>query len=195
MMTTADFSAVTTNLQRSGVVLETLKIDPDYLESQKEKINEAFKDVFGPKGPNSKGLIVLSQKCRGIETKLCLIYQGCEWCRKVLSRIASNVSSCLYVGDADLKNRANKKDVKEFLKNYRSESSLLMMQIPHHGSQYNVGARFETDFAAKYYFVNDITTKRIQGNRRLYNSLMSQKNLLVVSENCKNLVVTITEIK
>ena len=70
-----------------------------------------------------------------------------------------------------------------------------MMQIPHHGSQYNVGARFETDFAAKYYFVNDITTKRIQGNQRLYNSLMSQKNLLVVNENCKNLVVTITEIK
>ena len=195
MMTTADFSAVTTNLQRSGVVLETLKIDPDYLESQKEKINEAFKDVFGPKGPNSKGLIVLSQKCRGIETKLCLIYQGCEWCRKVLSRIASNVSSCLYVGDADLKNRANKKDVKEFLKNYRSESSLLMMQIPHHGSQYNVGARFETDFAAKYYFVNDITTKRIQANQRLYNTLLSQNKLLVVSENCKNLVVTITEIK
>lgn len=195
MMTTADFSAVTTNLQRSGVVLETLKIDPDYLESQKEKINEAFKDVFGPKGPNSKGLIVLSQKCRGIETKLCLIYQGCEWCRKVLLRIASNVSSCLYVGDADLKNRANKKDVKEFLKNNRSESPLLMMQIPHHGSQYNVGARFETDFAAKYYFVNDITTKRIQGNQRLYNTLLSQNKLLVVNENCQNLVVTMTEIK
>lgn len=195
MMTPADFSAVTVNLQQSGVVLETLNIDPDYLERQKEKINEAFKDVFGPKGPNSKGLIVLSQKCRGIETKLCLIYQGCEWCRNVLSRIANNVSSCLYVGDADLKNRANKKDVKEFLNNNRSESPLLMMQIPHHGSQYNVGARFETDFAAKYYFVNDITTKRIQGNQRLYNSLMSQKKLLVVNENCKNLVVTITEIK
>ena len=68
------------------------------------------------------------------------------------------------------------------------------MQIPHHGSKYNVGARFETDFAAKYYFVNDINTKRIQNNQRLYNSLMFNKALLAVGDNCQDMI-TETEVK
>lgn len=194
MITLADFDNVTASLQDKGVVLEELDVNPKYLESQKEIINNTFKDVFGPKGPNSKGLIVLSQKCRDVKTKLGLIYQGCEWCHKTPSRMASFVSSCLYVGDADLKNMHNKSDVKGFLKSYRTEASLLLMQIPHHGSKYNVGARFETDFIAQYYFVNDINTKRLQNNQSLYNSLTGKKTLLVVGDNCQDMVVTQTEI-
>lgn len=194
MMTSTDFSNITTNLHGRGVILAELDVNPGYLESQKENINNAFKDVFGPKGPNGKGLVVLSQKCRGVKTKLSLIYQGCEWCRKNTSRLASVVSSCLYVGDADLNNRSNKNDLKAFLKSYRTEDSLLLMQIPHHGSQYNVGARFENDFVAKYYFVNDINTKRLQNNQRLYNSLVGKRTLLAVDANCQDMIVTLTEI-
>lgn len=195
MLSPADFAKVTTNLQNRGVDLKELELNPEYVDSRKEDINDAFKDVFGGKGPNAKGLIVLSQKCKDIKTKLSLIFQGCEWCNYSTSRIACSVSSCLYVGDADLKNIDNKKDVKEFLKSNRVETPLMLMQIPHHGSKYNVGANFETDFAAKYYFVNDINTKRIQNNQSLYNSLMLKKELLAVGDNCQDMIVTETEVK
>ena len=191
----SDFAKVTTNLQNRCVDLKELELNPGYVDSQKENINDSFKDVFGQTGPNAKGLIVLSQKCKDTATKLSLIFQGCEWCNYSTSRIACSVSSCLYVGDADLKNRGNKKAVKVFLKNNQTESPLMLMQIPHHGSKYNVGARFETDFAAKYYFVNDINTKRIQNNQRLYNSLMLKKVLLAVGDSCHDMIVTETEVK
>lgn len=196
MITTRDFIAVTTSLQNRGVVLDRLKDENiEYLESQRENINNAFKDAFGSKGPNSKGLIVLSQKCKEIKTRQSLMFQGCIWCYKIPSMKASYQSSCLYVGDADLKNRKKKKDVKDFLKRNRTEPSLMLMQIPHHGSKYNVGTRFESDFASNYYFVNDITDNRIRKNVNLYNSLMAQKKLLIVRDNCCDLIVTKTEIK
>lgn len=195
MLSPVDFAKVTINLQNRGVDLKELELNSGYVDSQKENINDSFKDVFGQSGPNAKGLIVLSQKCKDTATKLSLIFHGCEWCNYSTSRIACYVSSCLYVGDADLKNRDNKKDVKDFLKNNQTESPLMLMQIPHHGSKYNVGARFETDFTAKYYFVNDINTKRIQNNQRLYNSLMLNKALLAVGDNCQDMIVTETEVK
>ena len=196
MMSPVDFGSVKAILQnQKNIVLRQLEESQEYLESKRQDINDAFKVVFGPKGPNSKGLIVLSQKCKDIETQLSLIYQGCEWCHKSPSRLASFQSSCLYVGDADLKNRSNKKDVKDFLNKYRSERSLMLMQIPHHGSKYNVGALFEMDFSTKYYFVNDITVSRIQANTKLYNSLMGQNKLLYVGDQCQDMIVTETKIK
>ena len=196
MITTSDFNIVTTSLQNRGVVLDKLKEEnTTYLESQRENINNAFKDAFGPKGPNSKGLIVLSQKSKDIKTWQSLMFQRCKWCYKTPSLKASYQSSCLYVGDADLKNRKNKKDVKDFMKRNKTEPSLLLMQIPHHGSKYNVGASFESDFASNYYFMNDITDNRIRKNVNLYNSLMAQKKLLIVRDNCCDMIVTKTEIK
>lgn len=195
MMTADDFTKVATFLQLKGIIMERLNHDPDYLESKKDVINDSFKTVFGSKGPNAKGLIMISQRCKGVVTNLCVIHQGCEWCHKYTSRLASSVSSCLYVGDSDLKNRSNKKEVKHFLCRYKTEDSLLIMQIPHHGSKYNVGVKFETDFSASYYFVNDITIIRLQKNTKLYNSLIIQKKLMISGDSCQSVIATETEIK
>ena len=101
-------------------------------------------------------------------------------------------TSCLYVGDADLKNGTNTKLVQDFLKVHLNETMLLLMQIPHHGSQYNIGALFETDFPAHYYFVNDVDTKRLQKSPGLFKSLTGQKKLLVSRGKCQNLIGTRT---
>lgn len=63
MLTPEDFDGIKYFFQANGITLDRLETDPNYLEEKKEDINNAFKTVFGSKGPNSKGLIVLSQRC------------------------------------------------------------------------------------------------------------------------------------
>ena len=89
----------------------------------------------------------------------------------------------------------NKKELKDFLKKYRVETPFMLMQIPHHGSKYNIGASFEKDFDARYYFVNDIDTDRLEKTPVLYNSLTSQKKLLLSGGKCTDMYVTETVIK
>jgi hypothetical protein len=98
------------------------------------------------------------------------------------------------VDDADLKNTTNNQMVQDFFSKNRTEVPLLLMQIPHHGSQYHIGAQFETDFPAKYYFVNDEDTKRLQKSITLFGSLMKQKNLLVSRGNCQDLIRSVAKI-
>lgn len=174
--------------------------DADYLNKEKKKVNDAFKDTFGAKGPNAKGLIVLSQKAKKVKTDHCYLYSGCFYWRHFglyygHSPIGEHKeSSCLYVGDADLKNRVNKEDVKVFIKRYKTEDILLLMQIPHHGSPTNRGVDFETDFPARYYFVNDVNTKRLEKAPDLFRPLNKQNKLLVVSDRIRDMIVGETEI-
>lgn len=169
--------------------------DANYLESEKVDINNAFKTVFGAKGPNTKGLIMLSQHCKNVKVRWAKILKGCRlWCMSYSMESECDVSACLYVGDADLKNRANNKIVQAFLDQNRTEKPLLLMQIPHHGSQYNIGAQFETDFPAKFYFVNDEDTKRLQKSAGLFGSLMKQKNILLPRGHCQDLIKSVAEI-
>ena len=67
-----------------------------------------------------------------------------------------------------------------------------MMQIPHHGSASNVGTFFESDFAARFYFVNDRNSARIQRNRELYNSLNRKNAILVSRDVCQDTIMTNT---
>lgn len=194
MMNKAEFAKVTTHMQTAGIDINRLN-DASYLESEKVDINNAFKTVFGAKGPNTKGLIMLSQHCKGVNVSCAEIRIGCRnWCMPYRMRDACDVSSCLYVGDADLKNTTNNQMVQDFFSKNRTEVPLLLMQIPHHGSQYHIGAQFETDFPAKYYFVNDEDTKRLQKSITLFGSLMKQKNLLVSRGNCQDLIRSVAKI-
>ena len=198
MMTVVEFNGVIARMQAAGIDVRRLEKDPYYLENQKENINTAFKDEFGAKGPNTKGLIMLSQRCKDVKIQFAELYKGCPcnngcgFCvgPQVIDR--TNATSCLYVGDADLKNGSNNQLVQGFLKAHLNESMLLLMQIPHHGSQYNIGAQFETEFPALYYFVNDVDTKRLQKSPVLFKSLTGQKKLLVSRGNCQDLIETRT---
>ena len=194
MMTQEELYDVSSYLEYLNVDMIRLSEDPDYIEAYKGVINHAFKRIFGNSGPNAKGLIVLSQRCGHTVTNKTVVYEGCELCRNKPSRLAYKESSCLYVGDADLKNRSNKKMVKDLLDKCSTESPLLLMQIPHHGSKYNVGTRFENDYVSHLYFVNDRNTKRIEKNKSFYSSLTNNQKLLVSGSDCHNIIVTKTEI-
>ena len=96
------------------------------------------------------------------------------------------------MGDADLRNVANRNDVKNFVQRNRSENPLLFMQMPHHGSRYNRGTHFEVDFPARYYIVNDVDTERVQKSPSLFRSLTSQRKLLVARDTYYGMVWSIT---
>lgn len=194
MMTHTDFTSIKTKLPLAKVDIKQIE-DPHYVERKKEAINDVFKAVFGRKGPNAKGLIMLSQRCNGVETMGSDIVRGCVSHHPFNIISVSDASSCLYVGDADLVNRANNKAAQAFLKTYRSESILQLMQIPHHGSRCNVGVNFERDYQAWFFFLNDRTTERLQKNSDLFKSLMTNTKLLVARDVSCDMIYTRTEIK
>lgn len=101
-------------------------------------------------------------------------------------------SSCLYVGDAKLKKNAGLPIVLDFLKGRMSDSQLELMQIPHHGSQYNCEKQLDQDIIADFYYVNDMDTRRLQKNDALFRSLMAKRKLLVARDHCRDLIVTIS---
>lgn len=188
MMSSAEFNQIRAELRSRGLDMTRLD-DAKYLEPKRKRVNGAFKKVFGSKGPNTKGLIVLSQKASKVGTLGCVINVGYS-SQRLIGPFKE--SSCLYVGDADLRNKEKKAEVQAFLQYYKTESNLLLMQIPHHGSQFNRGVDFEEDFPARLYFVNDVDTRRLQNNPKLLNSLTQQKALLVVSDRLRDLVVGVT---
>ena len=194
MMTGADFAKVMKELRVMRIDLTRLD-DAGYLEQEKEKVNNAFKKAFGTKGPNAKGLVVLSQKCDGVSVEDVRLGQGCHWSDYLGWAIESDVSSCFYVGDADISSKNRNNVLKAFLSNRKSENVLLFMQIPHHGSKSNVMAGFENDYQAKYYFVNDKNTNRLQKNVALYSTLTMRKQLLVSRALPQDIIVSETEIR
>ena len=155
--------------------------NPDYIERNKKEINDCFK-VFGSKGPNSKGLIVLSQKTIGVQIDSDEIIYS-------FNRIPGHYSGCFYTGDADLKNKNNHKMAFGFLKKNMNEQCLLLAQIPHHGSSYYAKDTFDKDFVSEYYFYCDRSSNRLQQNATLYNRLVSNHNLFEVRDIGRDLVL------
>lgn len=167
---------------RNEFVSKSLDIDkltssmyPNYLEQYKETINACFKSVFGRTGPNSKGLIVLSQKCKNVNTNKCMISQGCSQSH------SATYTGCLYTGDAKIKGSHSNK-VKLFVDKSQNEGKMLLTQIPHHGSKYNSDKEFATLFDSEYYFYCDNTDKRLRRNKQLYD-LITNKLLDVRDSN------------
>ena len=193
MMTNADFSKIKEYITGAGLNLDWLS-DADYVERNKLLINKAFETVFGSKGPNSKGLIMLSQPSKGTITKGADVIVGaCPYAHSTI--IAHKMeSSCLFVGDADLKNIKNRKAVIRFWADKRTEGRLLLMQIPHHGSRYNLGSNLDNDYPAHYYFLNDVNTNRLQKTNGLYLRLTNSGILLVSGATCRGLILSVTAI-
>lgn len=193
MMDANDFVSLRTELSNEGINLNKLN-DVEYVEGQRTKINSAFKTVFGQRGPNTKGLIMLSQHCKNSGTWQSKIYRGCDLgIRSPYWKVDnSENSSCLYVGDTKLKKKAGLPTVIGFLKSQMSDKQLELMQIPHHGSQYNSEKQLDQDILADYYYVNDMDTRRLQKNDALFRSLMAKRRLLVARDHRCDLIVTIS---
>ena len=154
--------------------------DTDYLNDNRKVINSCFRHVFPNGGPNSKGLIVLSQKCKDVVTNKCVITHGCS------KSLPATNAGCLYTGDANLKNKNNTQAVASFVKKRLHEEKMLLTQIPHHGSKYNSNEKFVIFFDSEYYFYCDNTDSRL--NKMLCNNLRSSKQLLDVRDCCMDLI-------
>ena len=187
MLTPEDFDEIKSFFRTNGISLDRLETEPNYLEEKKEDINDAFKTVFGSKGPNSKGLIVLSQRCYDSPQLYTRLFECWPAPYKYFpmpyfyhrSNIKWKESSCLYVGDADLKNGEKNDIVKDFVRRTLRGNQLFLMQIPHHGSSNNIGANFENDYPAQLYLLNDDNNNRLKKSEKLYQSLTMQNKLIV----------------
>ncbi len=181
MLESSDWNRVKTEM--NAKCLDTDKLsDPSYVESKKEVINACFKVVFGSAGPNSKGLIMLSQRVSG-EIDSNVIIQDTKSFR------LEEDTAALYLGDAHVKGD-NMSIIQSFLQNHNC-THLLLVQIPHHGSQYNSGWNFDQDIPSSFYFYQDHSSKRLQRNGKFFSSLISSKRLLEVRDVDTDLVIHI----
>ncbi len=172
MLTMTDWGVLDHIFHGEGIDSNLLQ-DPEYVNQNKNRINDCFKTAFGYQGPNAKGLILLSQKTGGRLISNELFVHG--------GMLSIKETAALYTGDANL--RANKyvRKVKSFLC-AMIRGDLALMQIPHHGSEYNVGSHFDIDFPARYYYYHDKSSERLCRNQTLYNTLIGSHKLLDVRD-------------
>lgn len=188
VLTSNDFGLLRTQLTNQGIDIKMLK-NSNYVIQNRRKINCAFAS-FGYGGSNAKGLIMLSQ----ISNKAYLLdgelKQGCTNQKveeiKQTKLISSRLTGCLYVGDADL-NKQNLSMVNNFLNNKLHGDTLLLMQIPHHGSRYNINNNFNQQFPAERYFLCDVDDKRVSKNATLWNTIKNQT--LQIRDVCSDIFI------
>jgi len=176
MMDTADWILFEAELQNKGIDTGKLQ-DAQYVGSNKQTLKDCYSKVFKGSTINEKGLIVLSQKVNAVieSNKL-----------KVGNQPSTDeeYSGCLYTGDAKL-SRSNRGGIdyygrlQGFLKSSQREDSLLLCQIPHHGSQYNSGNDFPNLVKSDYFFVCDRSEARFKSNP-LSNQFNQGSNLFYV---------------
>ena len=185
MLTIADWEGLDRVFVGEGINSNLLQ-DPEYVNQNKNRIHACFKTAFGYLGPNANGLILLSQKTGGRLISNDLFVQ---W-----KKFPIHETAALYTGDANLSRRENVSEIKRFLQaNYRE--MLALMQIPHHGSSYNVGTHFDTDFPAMYYYYHDKSSERLRRNQPLYNNLANSHKLLDVRDIDSDLIKQIVRIQ
>lgn len=172
MMTSVDWNNLDKEFCAKNLKINQLS-DPVYVNVVKKIVNRCFKEVFGPQGPNSKGLVLLSQKMGGDTV-----------CNTLSTNNNSHhlkATAAFYTGDANLKKKNNVSIVENFVcKHLRWP--LALMQIPHHGSQSNASCCLNKYFPASFYYYQDQSSVRIQKNSVLYQSLMANNTLLNVRD-------------
>ena len=160
MMTQADWDLVKKQLRAKNIDLFRLD-DARYLDLHKADINDTFKVLFGTKGPNEKGLIMLSHELTAV--KACLSHGLLCW---AYSLGAHDYAACLYTGDNNLL-RTNLPSVVQFLALNKAHN-LLLLQIPHHGSSSNSSNTLTRFLKSAFYFLCDKSPTRFSQNQ-LYN--------------------------
>ena len=185
MFNSTDWTNLSSSFAKASLDIPSLS-DAQYVEKNKSLINDCFKDAFGSLGPNSKGLIMLSQMITGtiVSNKL----------TSGMGEVSlSNETAALFVGDAHVKGKRDVGTVQAFLGSHL-KGNLLLAQIPHHGSQYNSGWNYDNDIKAKYYYYQHTSDEKLKKNTKLYGSLMKSKNLIDVRDIDSDLVRHTVEI-
>lgn len=203
MLSAGDLQSLRQELLNRSIDIKRLD-NTEYLEQKKVDINNAFKTVFGPLGPNSKGLIVLSQKTQNAQMDSTYLdhiypYSLCCFCNTLCHEHRYFVNtlhytSCLYTGDTRIKTQKEIQAIINFLQTYCHEKTLGIMQLPHHGSKYNIHNLLHQQIIAELYFVHDNTDKRIKQSQPLYADLEASHRLHVVKDICADVILGETNI-
>lgn len=166
-----DWDKLGHEFKKERIIVERLS-DASYIDEHSVLINYIVKKVFGEKGPNTKGLILLSQKSETVKVVLNELKFG-----KVLKDIVDiNETGCLYLGDTNI---GNDTKITGFLSGNANDDCLLLAQIPHHGSPHSSDENMIKQVVARYYFCCDKTDERIRKNS-LYEPLKNDNQLLMV---------------
>lgn len=181
MLNNSDLQNLQQELQDNDIDVKRLD-NAEYLDNHKVAINNVFKTVFGPLGPNAKGLVVLSQKTQNaILDSIRLLHRH-------------ENTSCLYTGDTRIKTQKEIETIINFLQTYCHEKTLGIMQLPHHGSKYNIHNLLHQQIIAELYFVHDNNDKRIKQSQPLYADLKAKHRLHVVKDICADIILGETNI-
>lgn len=179
LLSGSDWEKLDLELSANGFELNMLS-NPNYISEYRKGINASVKKVFGENGPNSKGLILLSQRCSRTIVNRNELSIGL----KNVNDFQKDETGCLYIGDAKIEgNQA----IISHLSEYSNSEYLLLSQIPHHGSYKNSNAKMLNQIKARYYFCCDKSEDRIQKNE-LYGSLKDEDKLLMVDTNESSLI-------
>lgn len=157
MMTQADWNLVEQKMQLKQIDMTRLQ-DAGYLNQHRADINDAFKAALGSKGPNAKGLIMVSHELVAVEAALS--HSLSYW---LYNLGGHDFAACLYTGDNNLK-RNNLPSITQFLAQYKV-AKLLLLQIPHHGSSSNSSRTLIRYLRSAFYFLCDKSSARFSKNR------------------------------
>lgn len=206
MLSNSDLQNLQQELQDNDIDVKRLD-DAEYLDNHKVDINNVFKTVFGPLGPNAKGLVVLSQKTQNAildSIKLVHRHDYCDllhcdawYCLHYPYHAYRNHlrnTGCLYTGDTRIKTQQEIQTIINFLQTYCHEKTLGIMQLPHHGSKYNVHNLLHQKIMAELYFVHDNSDKRIKQSQPLYTDLDTNCTLHIVKDICADVILGETNI-
>lgn len=94
-----DWNRLGHEFEKEGIIVERLS-DTSYMKEKSTSINSIVKRVFGRRGPNTKGLILLSQKSAKAQVSLNELKFG----EDLKNVIDVSETGCLYLGDADIRN-------------------------------------------------------------------------------------------
>lgn len=180
-----DWDRLGQEFENETIVVARLS-DASYIKEKSILINNIVKRVFGNRGPNTKGLILLSQKSAKTHVSLNELKFGDD----LKEVINANETGCLYLGDADIRNDSR---IPDFLSRNANDDCLLLAQVPHHGSHHSSDANMTKQIVARYYFCCDQSDERIKKNS-LYGPLKFDHQLLMVDLDKKSLISNTIEI-
>lgn len=163
MIKFGDWQKIKNGLDRRGFDLKKIS-NFAYVASKLNIINTTFRSLWRSQGSNGKGLIMLSQKTE----KANILGKSLSYGKQVIGQNECKNTGCLYVGDANLKNKSNVREIKDFIARTLLDQHLHLMQVPHHGSKYNVNEIFYDDFVSNYYFICDKDINRVRKNPVLW---------------------------
>lgn len=159
MIKFGDWQKIKEGLNRRGFDLKKIS-DFAYVASKLNIINTTFRSLWRSQGSNGKGLIMLSQKTENAN----ILEKSLSYGKREIGQNKCNNTGCLYVGDANLNNKSNVREIKGFIARTLLDQHLHLMQVPHHGSKYNVNEGFYNDFVSDYYFICDKDINRVKKN-------------------------------